>query len=191
MQQLAGRTTVGIGRGIVAEILAGEAAFLLQLSVAFVRRHISNDTVILAGLEVLAVVIGGIGQYLQGLGFENLLGRFCHLVEVTCIAAIDDLAGDDQLVLVVNDALNVVARNGLVALAQKPCVRIGLRHLPLITRLQLLEIGLRTFAPGHQLLHFVPDIATAALGTIPRTVVTLLGLRCIVGVERLPVVSIS
>jgi len=104
MQQLAGRTTVGIGRGIVAEILADEAALLLELSVAFVRRHIGNDTVILAGLEVLAVVIAGIGQYLQGLGFENLLGRFCHLVEVTCIAAIDDLAGDDQLVLVVNDA---------------------------------------------------------------------------------------
>jgi hypothetical protein len=44
------------------------------------------------------------------------LGRFCRRVEVACIDAIDNLAGDDQLVFVVNDALDVVARNGLVAL---------------------------------------------------------------------------
>jgi hypothetical protein len=108
---------------------------LLELAVAFVRRHVGFDAVILASLEVFAVIIAGIGQYLLGLGFENLLGRFCHLVEVACIAAIDDLAGDDQLVHVVNDALNVVARDGLVALAEKPRVRIGLGHLPLITAL--------------------------------------------------------
>ena len=106
---------------------------------------------------------------------------------MACIAAIDDLAGDDQLVLVVNDALNVVARNGLVALAQKPCVRIGLRHLPLVTALQFLEIGQGAFTPGHQFLHFIPDIATAALVAVPRTIGGLLGLRYIVGVERLPV----
>jgi len=153
MQQLAGWTTVGIGRGIVAEILANEAALLLELPVTLVQRHIGLDAVILASLEVLAIIIAGIGQYLQGLGFENLLGRFCHLVEVACIAAIDDLAGDDQLVLVVNDALNVVARNGLVALAQKPRVRIGLRHLPLVTGLQFLEIGLGAFTPGHPADH--------------------------------------
>ena len=151
-----------------------------------VRRHIGNDAVVLAGLEVLAVVIAAIGQDLQGLDFENLLGRYCHRVEVTCIAAIDDLAGDDQLVLVVNDALNVVARNGLVALAQKPCVGIGRRHLPLVAGLQFLEIGPRTFAPGHQLLHFVADIAAAALVAIPRTVGALLGLCRIVGVESCP-----
>jgi hypothetical protein len=46
-------------------------------------------------------------------------------MEMACIAAIDDIAGDNELVLVVDDALDVVARNGLVALAQKPCVRIG------------------------------------------------------------------
>jgi len=159
MQQLAGRTTVGIGSGIVAEILSDEAILLLEPPIALVRRHVDLDAVILAGLEVFAVVITGIGQYLQGLGFENLLGRFCHLVEVACIAAIDDLAGDDQLMLVVDDALNVVARKGLIALAQKPCVRIGLRHLPLITGLQILEVGPGAFTLGHQLLHFVSDIA--------------------------------
>ena len=141
MQLLAGRATVGIGRGIVAEVLVGEAALLLELSVALVRRHIGNDAVILAGLEIFAGVIGAIAQNLQGRDVEDLLGRYCHLVEVACIAAIDDLAGDDQLVLVVNDALNVVARNRLVALAQKPCVGIGRRHLPLVAALQFFQIG--------------------------------------------------
>src|ERR1700685_3121416 len=187
MQQLAGRTAVGIGCSIIAEVLAGEAAFLLELTVAFVRRHVGLDAVILAGLEILTVIIAGIGQYLHGLGFENLLGRFCHFVEMACIAAIDDLAFDDQLVLVVNDALNVVAGNGLVALAQKPCIRIGLGHLSLITGLQILEIGPGAFTLGHQLLHFVPDIATAALVAIPRTIGALPCLRRVVGVERRPV----
>src|ERR1700733_12268703 len=80
MQQLAGRTAVGIGCSIIAEVLAGEAAFLLELTVAFVRRHVGLDAVILAGLDILTVIIAGIGQYLHGLGLENLLGRFCHLV---------------------------------------------------------------------------------------------------------------
>jgi len=37
MQQVGRPDNVGIGRGIVAEILATKAALLLELSVAFVR----------------------------------------------------------------------------------------------------------------------------------------------------------
>src|ERR1700755_1731691 len=40
-----------------------------------------------------------------------------------------------------NDTLHVVARNRLVAFAQKPCVGIGLRQLPLVTCLQFPEVG--------------------------------------------------
>ena len=75
MQQLAGRTTVGVGRGIVAEILRAKRP-CFEFPVALVRRHVGLDAVILAGLEVFAVVIAGIGQYLQGLGFENFLAAF-------------------------------------------------------------------------------------------------------------------
>jgi hypothetical protein len=40
-------------------------------------------------------------------------------------AIVHHLAGDNELVLVVNDGLYIVARNCLIALAQKPGVGIG------------------------------------------------------------------
>jgi hypothetical protein len=45
MQHLPCRATVGIGARIIAEILAAEAALLLELLVALVQRHIGFDAV--------------------------------------------------------------------------------------------------------------------------------------------------
>src|SRR6185436_3637267 len=66
-QHLAGRATVDIGARVVAEVFAGEAALLLELSVALIERHIGFDTIVLAGLQVRAAGVAGIGQHLQGL----------------------------------------------------------------------------------------------------------------------------
>ena len=98
---------------------------LLEHSVARGRRHIGFDAIIFAGLQVRTAIIAGIGQHLQRFDFENLFCRFGHRMEMTCIAAIDDIAGDNELVLVIDHALDVVACNGLVTLAQKPCVGVG------------------------------------------------------------------
>src|SRR5579883_1842500 len=187
MQQFAGRATIDIGARIVAEVLAGETALLLKPSVALVYRHIGSDAIILASLQVFAIVVGFVGQHLQRLDTQSIFDRFGHHMEMACIAAIDDLASDDQHMLVVDDALHVVTRNGLVALAQKPCIGIGLGHLPLVAGLKLLEVGLRALTPGHQLLHLLADIAATALAAILRTAARTLGLFRIVGVERLAV----
>src|SRR3984893_1944406 len=176
---------VGIGCGVIAEILQAEAALLLEHPVALRRRHIGFDAIIFAGLQVGTAIIAGIGQHLQRFGFENLLCRFCHRMEMACIAAVDALAGDNELVLVVHDALHIVARNGLVALAQKPCVRIGQGQLSLLTRVQSLKVGLGARAPGHQLLYSRPQLI--AMASVAVTVGALLGLRCVIVFERLAV----
>src|SRR5664280_2161452 len=107
-------------------------------------------------------------------------------MEMTCIAAIDDLAGDNELVLVVNDALHIVACNGLVALAQKPCVRVGQGQLSLLTRVQSLKVGLGARALGHQLLYFDPQIIAMCPASAV-TVGSLLDFRCVIVFKRLAV----
>ncbi len=63
---------------------------------------------------------------MQRLGFKGIFCRFCHRMKLADIAAIvHNLAGDNELVLVVNGGLHIVARKGLITLAQKPGVRIG------------------------------------------------------------------
>ena len=52
------------------------------------------------------------------------------------VAVVDHLARDDQLVLVVDRDLHIVARDALTALDQKPGVGIGQRQLRLAARLQ-------------------------------------------------------
>src|SRR5205807_10618838 len=100
-QQFAGRATVGIGARIVTEILAAEAALLLELAVALVQRHIGNDAVILAGLQVLAVVIGGIGRRLQGLYVENRFRFLRHRMQLPrVISAAHGPCNTDQSFLV-------------------------------------------------------------------------------------------
>src|SRR3984957_6398915 len=88
---------VGIGCGVIAEILAAETALLLKHPVALGRRHIGNDAIIFAGLQVRTAIVAGIGQHLQRLGFKNLFRRFRHRMEMTCIAAIGGLAGANEL----------------------------------------------------------------------------------------------
>src|SRR4051812_1589643 len=106
---------------------------------------------------------------------------------MTCIAAVDDLAGDNELVHVIDGALHIVARNGLVALAQKSCVRIGLRQLPLIPRVQPIDIRLCTRALGHQRRYFRAKIAAIPLTAAVLTVGSLSGFRRIIGFESLAV----
>src|SRR3954469_22425345 len=106
-------------------------------------------------------------------------------MKVSCIAAIYDLAGDDQIMLVVDDALDIVARDRLVALAQQPRIGICLRHLSLVALVQVFQIGLCAFTPGHQLLDLVPDIAAILVAIL--AVARPLGFRRVVGVERLAV----
>jgi hypothetical protein len=49
-------------------------------------------------------------------------------MELVYIAAVvDNLAGDNELVPVIDSGLYIVAGNGLTALAQKPGIRIGPR----------------------------------------------------------------
>src|SRR5664279_2012505 len=106
-------------------------------------------------------------------------------MEMACIAAIDDLAGDNELVLVVNDTLHIVACNGLVALAQKPCVRVGQGQLSLLTRVQSLKVSLGARALGHQLLYSRPKII--AIACVAMTVGSRLGFRCVIVFKRLAV----
>src|SRR5664279_249850 len=106
-------------------------------------------------------------------------------MEMACIAAIDDLAGDNELVLVVNDTLHIVACNGLVALAQKPCVRVGQGQLSLLTRVQSLKVSLGARALGHQLLYSRPKII--AIACVAMTVGSRLGFRCVIVFKRLSV----
>ena len=64
---------------------------------------------ILARLQFEAAVIALIGQHLQCLGFKDVFCCLCHRVELADIAAVvHHLAGDNELVLVVDDGLHIV-----------------------------------------------------------------------------------
>ena len=64
-------------------------------------------------------VIALIGQYLQRLGFKGIFCSLCHRMELVDVAAVvHHFACDNQLVLVINDCLYIVARNALAAFDQ-------------------------------------------------------------------------
>ena len=130
-----------------------------------------------------------VGQHLQCLGFKDVFCCLCHRVELADIAAVvHHLAGDNKLVLVVDDGLHIVTRNTLTALDQKPGVRIGQRHLRLAARFQPSQVGIGARALRHQRRYFGADIATISSAAPVRTVGAILprfvGFRCIIVFNR-------
>ena len=111
------RTVVNVGLGIVAERFVREAALLLQAPRSLGRRDIGANAAFLAFVQRRAIVLAGVGGRLQRLGFQRLFCGFGHLVKLArIVAVVDDLARNDQLVLVINRDLNVVARHHLAVL---------------------------------------------------------------------------
>src|SRR5262245_40656255 len=126
LQELAERTAVSVRRGVVAEVFMAEAALRLQTPRSLGLRHISDDAVVLAGLQRRAVVVSDVSNRLQRLCCECLLRSLGHLVKLPgIVAVIDDLARNDELVLVVDSDLDIVPGDGLAVLRQQTgvCVR--------------------------------------------------------------------
>ena len=113
------RTTIDIGVGAIAEITTAESTLGGQPSVAIHRRHIGGNRICLARPQGLAVVVSGISQHCQCLGPKCCLGCHRHCMQLaTVIAVIDHMAGNDQLVLVVDGDLSIVSGHRLTALRQ-------------------------------------------------------------------------
>ena len=171
------RTTVNIRLGVVDELFVAHAALRFEPRGPLGLRHVGDDAVLLAGLELVAVVVAGVGERRER-GDAHLLFRgLGHGVELAgIVAVVDDLARHDQLVLVVNRDLHVIARHHPAVLRQQPGIRIGLRQLRLPTGLKLREVGLHSRALGHQRRNLLGDILAALLaGRSARS--TLLRLR--------------
>ena len=119
---------VNVGLGIVAERFVREAALLLQLPRSLGRRDIGDNTAFLAFLQRRPVVITGVGDRPQRLGSQRLFCGFGHRVKLASIVAVvDDLARNNQLVLVIDGDLHVVTCDGMASLRENPGVRIGRR----------------------------------------------------------------
>src|SRR5579863_8921683 len=189
MQQLARGTVVGIGYAVIVEVLEAEATLILEPPVAGRYRHISGDAIILARLQFETAVIAFIGQRLQRFGIEGLLCGTGHRMQLANIAAVvHHLACDNQIVLVVDGDLHIVACYSLAILDQKPGVRIGQRQLRLTAFFQPGKVGLRARALGHQRRHLGADIPTISSAAAARTFsAVLLRLRRIVVFKRLAV----
>ena len=87
-----------------------EPALRLQTAGSLRLRNISEDAVVLATLQRGAIVIADIGDSLERLAPERLLRRFGQLIKLArIVAVIDDLARNDELVLVIDSDLDVVA----------------------------------------------------------------------------------
>ena len=101
----------------MAEVLEAEATHLLEPPVTLRYRHIGFDSVVLARLQFGAAVIALIGQCLQGLGFKDILCRFCHRMKLADIAAVvHHVACDNEIMLVVDGGLHIVACDALTVL---------------------------------------------------------------------------
>ena len=116
----------------MAEVLEAEATHLLEPPVTLRYRHIGFDIVVLARLQFGAAVIALIGQCLQGLGFKDIFCRFCHRMKLADIAAVGrfchrmklaDIAAvvhhvacDNEIMLVVDGGLHIVACDALTVL---------------------------------------------------------------------------
>lgn len=122
---------VNVGLGIVAERFVRKAALLLQLPRSLGRRDIGDNTAFLAFLQRRPVVIAGVGDRPQRLGSQRLFCGFGHRVKlasiVAVVAVVDDLARNNQLVLVIDGDLHVVTCDGMASLRENPGVRIGRR----------------------------------------------------------------
>jgi hypothetical protein len=81
------------------------------------------------------------------------------------VAVVHDLTLDDQLVLVVDHALHVVAGDGLTRLRQQPCVLVGRGQLGLATSLQPLGAGLDVRALRLQRRDLISDSSTPAVAS--------------------------
>ena len=74
---------------------------------------------------------------------EFVFRGFGHLMKLAgVVAVIDHIAGDNQLVLVIDGDLDIVARHDLTVLGQQPGIRIASRQLRLAALLQPRQIGL-------------------------------------------------
>ena len=108
------RTAIDIGFAVVDERFVADALLRFEPASPLGLRNIGHDRVLLAGLERLAIVIAGVGKRGQRLDAEFFLGGFGHGMQLAgVIAVIDDLTRHDELVLVINDDLDVVAGNHL------------------------------------------------------------------------------
>src|SRR5712691_10957130 len=139
-------------------------------------------------LQFGTAVIALIGQRLQRLDVEGLLCRFGHRMELADIAAIvHHLACDNELVLVVDGDLHIVACNALTVLDQMPGVRIGQRQLRLAAIFQPSKISLRARTLGHQRRDLRADIAAVSSPASAWTAGVILGLAF--GLRRIVVVK--
>ena|SRR6516165_1589658 len=107
-------------------------------------------------------------------------------MEMADIVPVNDLTGNNEAVLVINDELHIVACNRLVSFAQKPGIRIGHGKLRLTTRFKLRKIGLGTRALGHQRRYSRAKI-TAIAAVIAAAVGSFFGFRRISVFKRLTV----
>src|SRR5262245_5871116 len=111
------RTAVGIHFGVIDKLFVADAALRFEPCGSLGLRNVGNDPVLLAVLQRGAVVVAGIGKRRQRLRAKLLLCGLGHLVKLAgIVTVIDDLACHDQLVLVVDRDLHVVASNHLTAL---------------------------------------------------------------------------
>ena len=93
------------------------------------------------------------------------MGHFVKLAGV--VAVIDDLARHDQLVLVVDRDLDVVAGDRLASLRQQPCILIGPRQLRLPALLKPRQVGFHLRALVHQRRNFLRNVFAVAPTAIP------------------------
>ena len=167
-QLSAGRTAIDVGLRLPGKRLMADAILCFEPRGSPGLRNVGHDPVLLAGLERVAVVVAGIGESRQRLDAKRVLCGLGYVVKLAAIVAVvDDLARGDQLVLVVDGDLDVVARHHLAVLRQQAGIRIGSRQLRLAALFQSRQIGLQARALGHQGRHLLRDVSAAVVPAIP------------------------
>src|SRR5207237_6277833 len=79
------RTTIEVGRGVIAEIGDAKPALPFEPLIAIGRRHIGGDRTVLASLQRLAIIVSSVGDRPERRDAERLLGRLCHRVELAAV----------------------------------------------------------------------------------------------------------
>ena len=138
--QLAGRTTICIKRRLVDEVPLIEAALGLAIRGQWLEYQ-RDDAGLLAGEDLLGIVVAAISQRCQVVGAQRGFGFERHGCKLRPIVSnVGDLVGQDQMMLGIDRGLQVVAHRtgGAACRGHRPCIRIGHRNLAIGRFLQLL-----------------------------------------------------
>ena len=138
-QHSAGGTDVVIGRGVVDEVGAHKEP-LLSSTPRVGRRHSQQDASAFTGQNLVPVVVAAIGQGRDLLRADGLSSLTIHRNELgSVVALVDDVMGDDEMMLGIDGDLDVVADDAGAAPARRhgARVRVGQGDLPVVRDLHL------------------------------------------------------